>query len=159
MGKRINYAKASPGVFRAMTDMNRTVVDSSLERSLLTLVSILVSQLNGCDFCVALHMREALTCEEPSERMQDLSYWGDSVSLGAHEQATLTWTESITLIAETHAPYKVYQQATLHFSEKVLGDLTLAIAMIDAWNRFGVGSGHPFHDLFKMEPESSAHVN
>lgn len=139
MSKRINYAKASPEVFKALMNLNRTVVDSGLEKSLLTLVSIRVSQLNGCDFCIALHMREARAYGESAERLQALSYWRDSASFSARQQAALAWADSLTLVAETHVPDKVYEQATIHFTEKELADLTLAITMVNAWNRFGVG--------------------
>lgn len=139
MNKRINYAKASPEVFSALMNLSRTVGDSGLENSLLTLVSIRTSQLNVCEFCIALHMREARASGETVERLQALNDWRDSASFSAREQAALAWAESLTLVAETHVPDMVYEQAVIHFTAKELADLTLAIAMVNAWNRFGVG--------------------
>lgn len=139
MNKRINYAKASPAVFNALMNLNYTVIESGLEKSLLNLVSIRVSQLNSCDFCIALHLREARAHGETPARLDALDYWRDATLFSAREQAALAWADALTLIAETHAPDMVYEQATVYFTDKELTDLTLAIAMVNAWNRFGVG--------------------
>lgn len=139
MRKRINYAKASPAVFNALMQLNRTVNASGLEKSLVNLVSIRVSQVNGCDFCITYHKQDARACGETAERLQALDYWQDSVHFSAREQAALAWAESLTLVAETCAPDMVYERVVTHFSDKELADLTLAIAMVNAWNRFGIG--------------------
>ena len=97
------------------------------------------SQLNGCAYCVDMHAKEARADGETEQRLYMLSAWRESPAYSARERAALAWTEALTLLAESHAPDEVYEAVTAEFSQAEVVNLTLAIATINAWNRFGVG--------------------
>jgi AhpD family alkylhydroperoxidase len=99
-----------------------------------------VSQINGCAYCLHMHTEEARKLGESEVRLYLLDAWRESNLYSAQERAALAWAESLTNIAATHAPDDVYGEARRHFSEKELANLSIAIAMINAWNRLAIGS-------------------
>lgn len=131
-----------------MLALENYVRTSGLEHSLYELVKIRASQLNGCAFCLEMHTREARQAGETEARLHLLAAWRESPLYSARERAALAWTEALTLIAETHAPDDVFTEARAHFSEKELVHLTLAIGVINTWNRLAIGfrAVHPIAD-------------
>ena len=103
------------------------------------LVWLRVSQINGCAYCVDLHIREALRDGESPDRLHGLVVWRETELYSAKERAALACAEALTLVAETHAPDEIYREVTQHFSDQDLVDLTFLIATMNAWNRMAIG--------------------
>lgn len=143
--KRLNYHQAAPHVFKAMLGLEQVLAKSQLELPLRELVKIRASQLNGCALCLDMHSSDALKGGESARRLLALGAWEDAPFFSERERAALLWTDTLTLLAERHAPEAVYQEVAAQFNEQELAELTLSIATINAWNRFGVG--------FAMQPE------
>ena len=118
-----------------MAGLQAYVDQSGLERSLLELVKIRASQINGCAFCLVMHTNEARQHGETDDRMHLLNAWREAPVFSERERAALAWAEAVTLVAEGHVPDEVYEQARKQFSEKELVDLTLAVVAINGWNR------------------------
>lgn len=137
--QRILYADIAPHTFKAMLGLEKVLGESVLEHSLRELVKIRASQLNGCAYCVDLHSADALKAGESVRRLLALTTWEETPFFSARERAALLWTETLTLVAERHAPDAIYQEVAEHFNERELAELTFAVAAINAWNRLGVG--------------------
>lgn len=139
MEERLNYIKAVPNGYRAMSGLNRYVEECGLEHSLLELVKMRASQLNGCAYCIDMHSKDARAMGESEQRLYALSAWHEAPFYSERERAALLWTEELTLISQHHAPDAVYQEVRQHFSEEELVNLTLAIVTINGWNRLAIG--------------------
>jgi AhpD family alkylhydroperoxidase len=138
MQQRLDALKISPAAYKAMAGLQAYVDQSGLERSLLELVKIRVSQINGCAFCLVMHTTEARKLGETDERMHLLNAWREAPGFTERERAALAWAEAVTLITEGHVPDAIYEQARQYFSEKELVDLTAAAVAINSWNRFAI---------------------
>jgi AhpD family alkylhydroperoxidase len=114
-------------------------IAKSFDPKLLTLVKVRVSQMNGCAYCLHMHRHEALKLGEAEDRLLLLDAWHESQLYTPRERAALTWAESLTRIAKTHAPDDVYEEVKSAFSEDELLSLSIGIAMINAWNRLAIG--------------------
>jgi AhpD family alkylhydroperoxidase len=145
MTSRLNPATVVPDGYKALLAVETYLTASGLEPRLAALVRTRVSQINGCAYCLHMHTREALHAGETDTRLFLLNAWRESHLFTERERAALAWAESLTLIAETHAPDDVYAAARSQFSEKELADLSIAVAMINAWNRLSIGlrAEHP----------------
>lgn len=138
MQSRMEYPKVAPGVSQAMSQLERQVRESGLEAPLLDLVKTRASQINGCAFCLDMHTKDARARGETEQRLYALSAWRETPFYTDRERAALAWTEAVTLVAETHVPDEVYEQACAQFSEQELANLTLAIVAINGWNRLAI---------------------
>lgn len=138
MEARMNYAKAAPGVMRAMHGLETYLANCGIEPALQDLVKLRASQINGCAYCVDMHSLDARAGGETEQRLYALPVWQETPFFSERERAALLWTEKLTLISLDHVPAEVYEQVRSHFSEKELANLTLVIATINAWNRFGI---------------------
>lgn len=139
MEERLRYAQASPDAFKAMLNTEQQVRRSGLESSLLELVKMRASQINGCAWCLDMHAKDARALGETEQRLYLLPVWRDAPCYTERERAALAWTEAVTNIAATHdVPDAVYAQARAQFDEKALVDLTLAVVSINGWNRMNV---------------------
>ena len=143
MQQRLDFFAVAPDALRAMRGVQEHVNKSGLEHSLLELVKIRASQINGCAFCLAMHTRAARKEGESDERMLMLAAWQESALYTEREQAALAWTEAVTNVAETHVPDAIYEAAARHFQPKELAELTLAITVINSWNRLMVAFRTP----------------
>ncbi|BAN47274.1 carboxymuconolactone decarboxylase family protein [Metapseudomonas resinovorans] len=139
MTPRLDYYAASPDALKAMLALDAAASKLPLEKSLLELVKLRASQLNGCAFCVDLHSGDARKRGETDRRLHALAVWRESPFFTPRERAALAWTEALTRLADTHAPDADYAQLAAHFSEREQVDLTLAINTINCWNRLAVG--------------------
>ncbi|MDD0844145.1 carboxymuconolactone decarboxylase family protein [Pseudomonas sp. Gutcm_11s] len=137
--KRNNYHQTAPHVFKAIYALEQAQAAFGLESSLRELIKVRASQLNGCALCVDLHSNDALQQGESARRLMALGVWEEAPFFSERERAALLWTDTLTLLAERHAPDAVYAEVARHFDESEIAELTLAIATINAWNRFGVG--------------------
>lgn len=136
---RLDYSKAAPATLQAMLAISETVHQSGLERSLLNLVTTRASQINGCAFCLEMHIREAKAAGETDDRLNLLVAWHEVDVYTERERAALRWTERLTRLADRHVDDEDFAAARAEFSEAELANLTLAIVVINGWNRFNVG--------------------
>lgn len=145
MSARMNPFAAAPEMIAAMTAFETAVVSSGLEHSLIELVKTRASQINGCAFCLHMHTRDARAAGESEERLHVLAAWWESSLFTPREKAALTWTDSLTLIAQTRAPDTDYAVMREEFDEAEAVKLTMLIGAINVWNRLAVGfrSQHP----------------
>ena len=139
MSLRLDYQRCSPLGMKALGGVYSYVSGCGLEKSLVDLVYLRASQINGCAYCVATHSRDLLTAGRPPEALMLLACWREAGStFTSRERAALAWTEAVTLVAATHVPDDVFAAAHLEFDPKQLSDLTLAIALINAYNRLAI---------------------
>lgn len=138
MEARMDYAKAAPGAMKAMSGLDAYLARCGLEASLRELVKLRASQINGCAYCVDMHSLDARAGGETEQRLYALPVWHETPFFSERERAALLWTEKLTLLTVDHVPDAVFAQVREHFSDEELANLTLVIATINAWNRFGV---------------------
>lgn len=138
MEPRINYVKVAPGVVEAMLGLSNYLRKSGLEESLLNLVCLRASQINGCAFCIDMHWKDMRAAGDSEQRLYGLDAWEESPYYSERERAALAWTDAVTNIRDGHVPDRVYEQVRTFFTEKELADLTLAITTINGWNRLNV---------------------
>ncbi len=125
---------------QAMRGLEHYINQSSgLEPSLRELVKMRASQINGCAYCIDMHSKDARAAGESEQRLYALDAWRETPFYSERERAALEWTESLTLIADSHAPDDVFERVHRHFSDEEMVDLTLAIVAINGWNRFAIG--------------------
>jgi AhpD family alkylhydroperoxidase len=140
MEARFDFAKAAPGVPRALAVVEQYLRTCGMEASLLDLVRLRASQINGCAFCIDMHWKDLRALGESEQRLYGLDARSQSPYYTERERAALAWTEAVTLVASTHIPDSVYEEARAYFDFKELSDLTLAIAAINAWNRLSIAT-------------------
>ncbi|WJV25094.1 MULTISPECIES: carboxymuconolactone decarboxylase family protein [Pseudomonas] len=139
MQPRIDFYTASPDALKAMIALETAVSKLLLEKSLIELVKLRASQINGCAFCVDMHTADARKSGETERRLYAVSVWRETPFFTDRERAALAWTESLTRLSETHAPDADYELLSSQFSPSEQVDLSLAIATINSWNRLAVG--------------------
>ncbi|WP_447920667.1 carboxymuconolactone decarboxylase family protein [Achromobacter aegrifaciens] len=144
---RLNAYTASPKAMKAMIALNDFVEGCGLEHSLLELVKMRASQINGCAYCLYMHSTDARKQGETEMRLYLLDAWRESSLYSERERAALAWTEALTRLSETGAPDADYAEMARHFNDEEQVNLTVAINMINSWNRIAVGfrSQHPKH--------------
>jgi AhpD family alkylhydroperoxidase len=138
MKARLEHTKVAPAAFRAVFALEKYVRESGLEHSLLHLIKIRASQINGCAYCIDMHWKDARAEGEREDRLYMLNAWRESDLYSPRERAALALTEAVTLVAETQVPDAVYEEAGKHFSEAELVNVTLAISTINTWNRISI---------------------
>jgi AhpD family alkylhydroperoxidase len=139
MESRLEAQKVVPEAYQAMLALEMFVRKSSkLAPSLIELVKMRASQINGCAYCIDMHSKDARAAGESEQRLYALNAWRETPFFTAREQAALAWTEAVTLVAEGHVPDAVYEQARQQFSEQELVNLTMAIVTINGWNRLSI---------------------
>jgi AhpD family alkylhydroperoxidase len=153
MAARVDYMKAMPEAMRQMRGMGHSInTASGLEMSLLELVRLRASEMNGCHYCIEMHRAELKKMHEPDGRIDGVAEWrgagsGTGGAYTQRERAALAWAEAVTNIQEGHAPDAVYTQVREHFSEAETANLTLAITVINSWNRLEISLGdYPRHE-------------
>jgi len=140
MKPRLNPLTVAPEGVNALINVENYLKKSGLDRRLIVLVQTRVSQINGCAYCLHMHTKEARELGESDTRLYLLDAWHESSLYSPRERAALAWAESLTNIAATHAPDADYEAVRQQFSEKEVADLSIAIAMINAWNRLSIGA-------------------
>ena len=138
MTQRINYQEQSPELFKKLVEINPVLKHGAIEESILDLVSIRASQINGCGFCVDMHIKQATIHGERALRLHHVAAWRESTLFAPRERAALAWTEALTRLPENGVPDEIYDRVRTQLSEKELSDLTFEIAAINAWNRINV---------------------
>jgi AhpD family alkylhydroperoxidase len=137
---RFNYGKAAPGVYEAMDALDQYIQTSGLERTLILIVQLRASQINGCAYCLDMHWKDLRAIGETEQRLYSLDAWRECPYYTDRERAALAWTEAVTRIADDHVPNAVYENVRSHFDESELSKLTLVVAAINAWNRLSIAA-------------------
>lgn len=125
-------------VYGAMFGLETVVRKSTLEPTLVHLVKVRASQINGCGYCLDMHTKDARAMGETEQRLYLLNAWREAPMYSERERAALAWTEAVTKLEHQHVPDDVYEQARRAFSEAELVTLTLAVVAINGWNRFQI---------------------
>lgn len=138
MSARINFTTVDTASLNAMLALQNHVNHSGLEGSLLELVKMRASQINGCAYCIDMHSKDARAHGETEQRLYALNAWRETPFYSARERAALAWTEALTRIAGDDVSDALYAEARKQFSEKELVDLSFAIIAINGWNRLAI---------------------
>ena len=138
--ERFDYAKAAPGAYRAMAGLERYLHNCGLEESLIHLIKLRASRINGCAYCLDMHWKDLKSVGESDQRLYELNAWEESPFDTDRERAALAWTEAVTKVAESRVPDASYEEVRKHCNEKELGDLTLAVTTINGWNRLAISA-------------------
>lgn len=138
MSQRIDYMKQSPELFKKFVEFSLALKQSSIEDSIRDLVDVRASQMNGCAFCVDMHVKEATQHGERALRLHHIATWRESNLFSPRERAALAWTECLTQLSPLGVPDDIYQRVREYLSEKDLSDLTFLVMSINAWNRVNV---------------------
>jgi len=144
MSARIDLQKVKPAAVHAMLGLEKYLRSCGLETSLLDLIRMRASQINGCAYCLDMHSKDARAAGETEQRLYVLNAWREAPFYTERERAALAWTEALTLISENHVPDEIYNEVRQHFSEQELVDLSLAVVTINGWNRLAIS--------FRSEP-------
>lgn len=129
---------ANPAAYQAMLQLGQYVQSSGLNSTLLELIHIRASQLNGCAFCIDMHTKDARLHGETEQRIYALNGWHETPFFTPEERAVLAFTEAVTLISTDHVSDALYQEVSQYFSDQQIANLLLAIITINAWNRIAI---------------------
>ena len=137
MTQRIDYARVAPEAMKVQYAME-AYVRRSIDHTLLHLVKLRASYINGCAYCVDMHTQDARAAGETEQRLYAIPVWHETPFFTPRERAALAWTEAVTEISRTGVPDAVYDEVRAHFSETELVDLTMAVVVINGWNRLAI---------------------
>jgi AhpD family alkylhydroperoxidase len=144
MTTRLNAKAIAPDAYNALRGLQNYIDACGIEKPLIELIKVRASQINGCAFCIAMHTADAVKGGESHARLHLLNAWRETAVFSARERAALALTEAVTLVADTHVPDEVYDEARQQFSDKELVDVAYAVFAINAWNRLAI--------TFRMQP-------
>ncbi|MGL6234008.1 MAG: carboxymuconolactone decarboxylase family protein [Segniliparus sp.] len=149
MPARLDYYRSAPSGVKALMGVHAYVAQSGLPAELVELVNLRVSLINGCAYCLDMHTRELRKLGVAEEKITLVPVWDEvDAFFSERERAALAWAETVTRVAETHVPDAAFAEVSAHFTEKEIADLTVAIGLINAWNRLAIS--------FRAVPESAA---
>lgn len=149
MNARIDYLKVAPEAVQAVYALDTYVQkDSGLERDLIHLIKLRASIINGCSYCVDMHVKEARWDGLPEQWIALVSTWKEALIFSDRERAALAWTDAVTNIRETGAPDDVFDLVRAQFTEAEIVQMTVAIGTINTWNRLAISMRTP-HPLDK----------
>jgi len=143
MQKRINPYEIEPNVLRTLRGLGAYLAKSTIDQPLLNLLHFRVSQINGCAHCLDMHSKDLRAAGETEQRLFLLDAWREASCYTDRERAALAWAEAVTRVAETRIPDELYTDTLQYFSDKELIDLTMAVIMINCWNRMNVAFRMP----------------
>lgn len=135
---RLVYHTLAPEPFKKLLDWSQAVHKSGVGTKLLDLISLRVSQINGCAFCLDMHARDLLKQGEDLQRIVSLDAWRDSEFYSARERAVLDWAERVTALDDEEALDRAFAELSRHFTEREIAEITFAVAVINSWNRLNV---------------------
>lgn len=148
---RMNYIAASPDGIKALAAVRTYIKQSGLPPDFVELIYLRISLINGCAYCIDTHTRDLLKAGVPQEKITLVPVWEEGGAFfDARERAGLAWAETVTRVAETNIPDEDYKAAATVFNEKELADLTIAIGLMNAYNRLAIS--------FRATPPSTKHI-
>ncbi|MGO6737180.1 carboxymuconolactone decarboxylase family protein [Rhizobium ruizarguesonis] len=139
MTQRLNYAQQSPELFKKFMEFSMALKSSVIDEKLQALVEVRASQINGCGFCLDMHVKQAKILGETELRLYHVAIWRESTLFIPRERAALAWTEALSKLPEGGIPDEIYERVRGQLSEKEISDLTFVVMAINAWNRVNVG--------------------
>ena len=154
MEPRVDYTKYSDKI-RGMFALEQTVRNSGLEHSLIHLVKMRASLINGCAYCIDMHSKEARADGETEQRLYGLGAWRETPYYTDRERAALEWTDTLTQISTHHVSDELFERTRQHFSEEELVTLTLAVVAINGWNRIAI-SMRNVPGSYQVQPQQAA---
>jgi AhpD family alkylhydroperoxidase len=140
MDTRFDYGTAAPGIYTAMDALEHYLEGCGLEPTLLHMVKLRASQLNGCAYCIDMHWKDLRALGEKEQRLYSLDAWRECPYYTDRERAALAWAEAVTFVAQGHVPDELHEECRRHFDDRELSNLTLLIATINAWNRLSIAA-------------------
>lgn len=140
MEPRIDFMKVGQGAFSALLGVEKYIHSSGLEPTLLDLIKLRASQINGCAYCIDMHWKDLRASGESEQRLYGLDAWEESPYYSDRERAALAWTEAVTNVQDGHVPDSVFEVVRKSFTDKELVDLTVAITAINSWNRLNIAA-------------------
>jgi AhpD family alkylhydroperoxidase len=141
MKPRYEVAKLAPAGYKGLLEIERYLKTCGVEENILHLMKLRASQINGCAFCLDMHWKDLRAIGESERRLYSLDAWRENEDLyNQRERAALEWCEALTKITEGHVSDAVYDEVVQVFNEKEIADLTLAVAVINSWNRLAIAS-------------------
>jgi len=141
MEKRINFYEKAGNAMRPLFSLGAYLAKSKVEQTLLDLISLRVSQINGCAYCLDMHAQDLLEAGETGQRLFVLDAWRETPFYTDRERAALAWAESLTKLQDNHVPNAVYEEVRNHFSDEELVDLTMSVIAINSYNRINIAFG------------------
>jgi AhpD family alkylhydroperoxidase len=136
---RANYAEQSPDLLKKFTEFLAATREGAIEESIRDLVAVRAAQMNGCTFCLDVHVKQAKMHGERELRLYHLAAWRDSTLFAPRERAALAWAEALTKLSEQGVPDEIYDRVRGQLSEKEISDLTFVVMVVNAWNRLNIG--------------------
>lgn len=138
MQQRLDYFSKAPTLMQSVLDLNEAVERSGLEKSLLHLIKLRASQINGCSYCVDMHAHEALEDGDSLQRVIMVAAWKESPLFTTRERAALAWTEALTLVAQDGVSDPLYAETRACLGEEDTVKLSVAVSIINTWNRLSI---------------------
>ncbi len=138
MQTRFDFYTADPAIMKALLGVENQIAKGSLDILLKELVRLRASQINGCAFCLDMHVTDAVKAGESSRRLATVAAWRETPFFSDRERAALEWTEALTLVSHDHVPDAVWEAVRPHFTDAELMELTAVITSINSWNRFAI---------------------
>ena len=146
METRINLAEKVQKVIKALGGLSVYLAKSSLEAQLINLIDFRVSQINGCAYCLDMHSKDLRAAGETEQRLYTIAAWREAPFYSERERAALAWAEAVTKLKDGNVPDEVYEEARSQFSEEELIDLTVAVTLINTYNRVNIAFKTPAGD-------------
>ncbi|TNF69135.1 MAG: carboxymuconolactone decarboxylase family protein [Gammaproteobacteria bacterium] len=139
---RLEYYALSKDLFNDLIEVKNKVQQCGLDKKLIELMYLRISQINGCQYCIKVHSADLTKQGESQQRIDAVNNWQDSSLFTNQEKTAFAWAESLTNIKETQADDHYYQPLKAYFSDKEISDLTFAVALMNAFNRLAIALGH-----------------
>jgi AhpD family alkylhydroperoxidase len=136
---RASFAEQSPELLGKFTELLAATRESAIEEPIRDLVAIRAAQMNGCSFCLDMHVKQAKIHGERELRLYHLAAWRDSTLFTPRERAAITWAEVLTKIPEQGVPDEIYDRVRTQLSEKEISDLTCVVVVVNSWSRLNIG--------------------
>jgi AhpD family alkylhydroperoxidase len=140
MEQRIDLTKHALDAQKSLYALEKYIANSGLDHKLIHLLKMRASQINGCAYCIDMHSKDARALGESEQRLYELNAWREAPFYTDRERAALEWSESLTLVSQTHVPDEVYESVKKHFSEKEIVDLSILVSVINVWNRLAIST-------------------
>ncbi|MFA5520988.1 MAG: carboxymuconolactone decarboxylase family protein [Castellaniella sp.] len=159
MSRRLNYSQAAPEFFKKFQALSQVLQSDPLNQELGNLIDIRSSQLNGCAFCLDMHVKQAKLQGERELRLHHIAIWRESTLFNARERAVLEWTEALTQLPPHGISDTLYEAVREVFSEEELAALTFRIVSINGWNRLSIAFRNPPGSMDKLLGLDKAGLN
>lgn len=139
----MNLSEVAPEAMEAMIGLEKYIAQSGLDKKLYGLIKTRASQINGCAYCINMHVRDAMKLGETAQRLFLLDAWRETNLYTEKERAVLALTEAMTMITNGHVPDEVYDEAAAHLTEKELAAVIMTVVTINGWNRISITTRSP----------------